>query len=70
MTEPISVDSLTSIVAACDSVLTSTDNGVGYGVEDAEDNTAGTISSTGVRRQLAGEGGQRNGAVHDCNAAY
>lgn len=36
--------------AACDSVLSSTDNGVGYGVENAEDNTAallgGTSSST------------------------
>lgn len=40
--------------AACNSVLSGTDNGVGYGVENAEDNTATTISS--ARRQLAGEG--------------
>ncbi|EME85526.1 uncharacterized protein MYCFIDRAFT_18549, partial [Pseudocercospora fijiensis CIRAD86] len=32
--------------AACNSVLSSTDNGVGYGVENAEDNTANTISGT------------------------
>ena len=31
--------------AAADSILTDTDNGVGYGVENAEDNTAATISS-------------------------
>jgi hypothetical protein len=41
--------------SACDSVLTSTDNGVGYGVENAEDNTANTVSSTkgstGARRR-------------------
>ena len=48
--------------AACNSVLSSTDNGVGYGVENAEDNTANTIKSTGakVRRQLAGEGAACN----------
>jgi hypothetical protein len=40
--------------AACNSVLSSTDNGVGFGVENAEDNTANTIKSSGgkVRRQL------------------
>lgn len=32
--------------AACNSVLSSTDNGVGYGTEDAEDNTANTVSQT------------------------
>lgn len=45
--------------AACDSILSSTDNGVGYGIENAEDNVADTISNTGIkflRRQLAGEG--------------
>ena len=48
--------------SACNSVLTSTDNGVGYGVENAEDNTANTISSitkrngSKRRRQIAGEG--------------
>ncbi|KAI5194638.1 hypothetical protein E4T39_08572 [Aureobasidium subglaciale] len=40
---------------ACSSVLSSTDNGVGYGVENALDNTANLISSVS-RRQLAGEG--------------
>lgn len=47
--------------AACNSVLSQTDNGVGYGVENAEDNIASTVSSTsgGAKlrvRQLAGEG--------------
>lgn len=32
--------------AACNSVLSSTDNGVGYGTENAEDNTASAISGT------------------------
>lgn len=32
--------------AACNSVLSSTDNGVGYGVENAEDNTANLISGS------------------------
>jgi len=41
--------------AACNSLLSSTDNGVGYGVENAEDNIASSISKVG-RRQLAGEG--------------
>jgi hypothetical protein len=41
--------------SACDSVLTQTDNGVGHGVENAEDNTANTISSTkgGARKRQA-----------------
>ncbi|KXT04595.1 hypothetical protein AC578_8682 [Pseudocercospora eumusae] len=45
--------------AACNSVLSQTDNGVGHGIENAEDNTASTISKSGakfLRRQLAGEG--------------
>jgi len=37
--------------AACDSILSSTDSGVGYGVEDALDNL-----SKNSARQLAGEG--------------
>jgi hypothetical protein len=32
--------------AACDSVLSDTDNGVGYGVENAEDNTAALLGGT------------------------
>ncbi|KAI4723373.1 hypothetical protein E4T48_00577 [Aureobasidium sp. EXF-10727] len=48
--------------AACNSVLSSTDNGVGYGVENAEDNTASTISKVG-RRQLAGEGAACNSVL-------
>ena len=46
--------------AACNSILSSTDNGVVYGTENAEDNTANTVSSvtkgTRRRRQIAGEG--------------
>ncbi|THW94048.1 hypothetical protein D6D17_08217 [Aureobasidium pullulans] len=42
---------------ACSSILSSTDNGIGYGIENAEDNTAALIKSGKVgRRQLAGEG--------------
>ena len=32
--------------AACDSILSETDNGIGYGIENAEDNTAALISGT------------------------
>ena len=51
--------------AACNSVLSSTDNGVGYGVENAEDNIANTIKGSGakVRRQLAGEGAACNSVL-------
>jgi len=48
--------------AACDSILSSTDNGVGYGVENAENNVAATISSV-RRRQLAGEGAACNSVL-------
>jgi hypothetical protein len=54
--------------AAANSILSSTDNGVGFGVENAEDNTANLITSVkgGVpavpkfARQLAGEGAAAN----------
>lgn len=52
--------------AACDSILSQTDNGIGYGVKNAEDNVAGNISSLKsliprfFRRQLAGEGAACN----------
>lgn len=42
--------------AACDSIFSSTDNGVGYGIENAEDNMANSMR----RRQLAGEGAACN----------
>ncbi|TKA83068.1 hypothetical protein B0A55_00928 [Friedmanniomyces simplex] len=47
--------------AAANSILSSTDNGVGFGIENAEDNLAGnvaTLKADGVpaKRQLAGEG--------------
>lgn len=50
----IPVPQLAGEGAACNSALSSTDNGVGYGVENAEDNTAYTIKSSGgkLRRQL------------------
>jgi hypothetical protein len=43
--------------AACDSVLSSTDNGVGYGVENAEDNTAAAISGTSSGTTTTTSGG-------------
>ena len=46
--------------AACNSILSSTDNGVGYGIENAEDNIAKSISGKKVTRQLAGEGAACN----------
>jgi hypothetical protein len=44
--------------AACDSVLSSTDNGVGYGVENAEDNTAALLggTSSGTTTTTGGSG--------------
>jgi hypothetical protein len=59
--------------SAANSILSSTDNGVGYGIENAEDNTAALITSIKGstpavpttrrnlrRRQLAGEGSAAN----------
>ncbi|GAB7323478.1 hypothetical protein MBLNU13_g05925t1 [Cladosporium sp. NU13] len=59
--------------AAANSILSSTDNGVGYGIEDALDNTANLITSVkgGVpavskaRRQLAGEGAAADSILSD-----
>lgn len=59
--------------AAANSILTGTDNAVGYGVEDAEDNIAGNISSAkgsvpaipATRRQLAGEGAAADSILTD-----
>ncbi|OQO13283.1 hypothetical protein B0A48_01511 [Cryoendolithus antarcticus] len=53
--------------AAADSILSGTDNAVGFGIEDAEDNLAGNVATVKAstpaapavpqrRRQLAGEG--------------
>jgi hypothetical protein len=42
--------------SACNSIFTDTDNGVGYGLEYAEENLAGSASSAKGRRQLHGEG--------------
>lgn len=53
--------------AAANSILSSTDNGVGYGIENAENNIAGNIGTVkaaapalpavrAIKRQLAGEG--------------
>ena len=62
---PIERRQLAGEGAACNSVLSSTDNGVGYGVENAEDNIANTITGSGakVRRQLAGEGAACNSVL-------
>jgi len=45
--------------AACNSILSSTDNGVGYGVENAEDNTAALLggTSSGTTTTSGGSGG-------------
>lgn len=55
--------------AAADSILTDTDNGVGFGIENAEDNTANLITSTkgGAkhRRQLHGEGAAADSILTD-----
>lgn len=59
--------------AASNSILSSTDNGVGYGIENAEDNTAALVTSTkgavpavpAARRQLAGEGAAANSLFSD-----
>jgi hypothetical protein len=42
--------------SACNSIFTSTDNGVGYGIEYAEENAAKMLSSNIKQRQLHGEG--------------
>lgn len=36
---------LTHLVVAADALASDTDNGVGYGIEDAEDNTANNINA-------------------------
>lgn len=45
--------------AACDSILSDTDNGVGYGIENAEDNTAALLggTSSGTTTSSGGSGG-------------
>lgn len=42
--------------AACNSVLSSTDNGVGYGVENAEDNVASALGGTSSSTTTGGSG--------------
>ena len=48
--------------AACNSILSQTDNGIGYGIKNAEQNLAKNIASIkgNGRRQLAGEGAACN----------
>ncbi|KAK5053876.1 hypothetical protein LTR84_001838 [Exophiala bonariae] len=52
----ISARQLAGEGAAADSILTSTDNGVGYGIENAEDNTAALLSSSGTSSGSSGSG--------------
>lgn len=54
---------------AADSILTSTDNGVGYGTENAEDNTANLITSSGVKLPTRQADKIANGASNVLNAA-
>jgi hypothetical protein len=61
--------------SAADSILTDTDNGVGFGIENAEDNIAdniaqikGSVPATPALlrvRQLAGEGAAANSILSD-----
>lgn len=55
LTAPVAKRQLAGEGSACNSIFTSTDNGVGYGVENGEDNLAGTASNLHLR-QLHGEG--------------
>lgn len=56
--------------AAANTIFSDTDNGVGYGFENAEDNIAGNIATVkgafpAVRRQLAGEGAAADSILTD-----
>ncbi|SMR58660.1 unnamed protein product [Zymoseptoria tritici ST99CH_1E4] len=61
------VPQLAGVGQGCDSVFTQTDNAVGYGIEYAEENTAGNLKSAlskaHSRRQLAGVG-------QGCNSVF
>ncbi|KAG9763730.1 hypothetical protein KCU73_g1285, partial [Aureobasidium melanogenum] len=54
--------------AACGSVLSDTDNAVGYTVEDVENGVANIVSKV-TRRQLAGEGSACDSIVSDTDNA-
>ncbi|KAG9694821.1 hypothetical protein KCU95_g5421, partial [Aureobasidium melanogenum] len=54
--------------AACGSLLTDTDNAVGYTVEDVEDGVANIVSKV-TRRQLAGVGSACDSVVSDTDNA-
>ncbi|KAK0938061.1 hypothetical protein LTR29_010390 [Friedmanniomyces endolithicus] len=54
--------------AASNSILSATDNGIGYGTENAENNLAGNVASVKAgqipsKRQLAGEGAAANSVL-------
>jgi hypothetical protein len=54
--------------AASDSIISNIDNGVGYGVEDAEDNIAGNIASLKSGGGLGNLGGSTAGATGGSSA--
>lgn len=62
--------------SAANSILSSTDNGVGYGTENAEDKIAGNIATAkgsvpaapATRRQLAGEGSAADSVLTDTDS--
>jgi hypothetical protein len=61
--------------AAANSILSDTDNGVGYGIENAEDNIAGNVATVNgvvlaVRRQLAGEGAATDSILTDTDNGF
>lgn len=66
MTLALPVPQLAGEGAACDAILSDTDNAIGYGIKNAEDKVAGNVASVAsliphsVRRQLAGEGAACN----------
>lgn len=58
--------------AAANSIFSDTDNGIGHGIENVEENTAALVSSTkggaavpATRRQLAGEGAAADSLFSD-----
>jgi hypothetical protein len=72
ITAPLARRQLAGEGAAADSILTDTDNGVGYGTENAENNAASLITSAKGsapapphRRQLAGEGAAADSILTD-----
>jgi hypothetical protein len=70
LSAPLKTRQLAGEGSAANSILSGTDNAVGYGVENAEDNTASLITSLkgsapATKRQLAGEGSAADSILTD-----